>query len=102
MTSVELVFKENTNIVGTDLKIFFNQPIFPTSTSTTTITTTAATTTSTTTAAVEKSDASMAEKDDDIFGDVNGGSSHHNENIFLLALCYIASFVFNFTDQLIQ
>ena len=100
MTSVELVFKENTYIVGTDLKIFYNQHIFPTSTSTTT--TTAATTTTTTIAAVKKSVALMAEKGDDTHGYVNGGSSHHNDNIFLLALCYIASFVFNFTDQLIQ
>ena len=96
MTSVELVFKENTYIVGTDLKIFYNQHIFPTSTSTTK--TTAATTTTTTIAAVEKSAASMAEKDDDTYGYENGGSLHYNVNIILLAFCNIASLVFNFTD----
>ena len=98
VTSVELVFKENTYIVGTDLKIFSNQHTFPTSTSTTTTTTTAATTTTTTTAEVEKSAALMAEKVDDTHGYVNGGSSHHYDNIILLALCNIASLVFNFTD----
>ena len=84
--------------MGTDLKIFSNQHTFPTLTSTTTTTTTAETTTTTTTTAVEKSAASMAEKDDDTDGYVNGGSLHYNDNIILLALCYIASIVFNFTD----